>query len=228
MRRFSIRSLMAFVLACALGMAALRNANEFWAGAMIMVALAAVGTAVLGALTLRGADRYGWAGFAVFSGGYLVIAVGPWPSDSFKPQLGTTALLTYVRARAADTLTSPTESLPGLQLRRAQLVQQIEAFAAVTRDSFDPALVELKKRLANVDIAIQRAIAGGPSASPWRALRPGAMHVAHFFCVGHSLFSLLAGLVGTAVARGFYARRLRAELPAVASDDAPPVGSHVV
>ena len=129
MCRFTIRSVMAFVLASALGMAALKNANEFWAGATIMVALAALGTAVLGALTLRGADRYGWAGFAVFSGGYLVIAFGPWPSDSFKPQLGTTALLTYVRASAADTLISPEESLPGLQLRRAQLVQQIESLA---------------------------------------------------------------------------------------------------
>jgi hypothetical protein len=227
MRRFSIRSMMAFVLASALGMAALRNANEFWAGAMIMVALAAVGTAVLGALTLRGAERYGWAGFAVFSGGYLVIAFGPWPSDSSKPQLGTTALLTYVRARAADTLTSPTESLPGLQLRRAQLVQRIETLAAVTRDSFEPAIVALKERLANVDVAIQRAIAGGPSASPWRALRPGAMHVGQFFCVGHSIFSLLAGMVGAAVARGFYARRVRTELQGVASD-APPAGSHVV
>jgi hypothetical protein len=227
MPRFSIRSVMAFVLASALGMAALRNANEFWAGAMIMVALAAVGTAVLGALTLRGAERYGWAGFAVFSGGYLAIAVGPWPNDSSKPQLGTTALLTYVRARAADTLTSPTESLPGLQLRRAQLVQRIEKFAAVMRDSSDPALVELKERLANVDVAIQRAIAGGPSASPWRALRPGAMHIAHFFCVGHSIFSLLAGMVGAAVARGFYARRVRTELQGVASDG-PPAGSHGV
>ena len=29
-------------------MAALKNANEFWAGAMVMTALAALGTAVLG------------------------------------------------------------------------------------------------------------------------------------------------------------------------------------
>jgi hypothetical protein len=227
MPRFSIRSVMAFVLASALGIAALRNANEFWSGMMIMVALAAVGTAVLGALTLRGAGRYGWAGFAVFSGGYLAIAVGPWPNDSSKPQLGTTALLTYVRARAADTLTSQTESLPGLQLRRIQLVQQIESLTAATDDSFDAALVALKKRLAYVDFAIQRAIAAEPSVNPWRALRPGATQVAHFFCVGHSIFSLLSGMVGAAVARGFYARRVRTELQGVASD-APLAGSHVV
>ena len=47
MRRFSIRTLMAFVLVCAVGMAALKNANELWAGTMLMAALAAAGVAVL-------------------------------------------------------------------------------------------------------------------------------------------------------------------------------------
>jgi hypothetical protein len=44
---------MAFILASAIGLAALRNANDLWAGAMFLVALAAVGIAVLGAVILR-------------------------------------------------------------------------------------------------------------------------------------------------------------------------------
>ena len=39
MRRFSVRSLMAFILVCAIGLAALRNANDMWAGAMLFVVL---------------------------------------------------------------------------------------------------------------------------------------------------------------------------------------------
>ena len=48
MRRFSVRTLMVFVIIFAIGLTALRNGNDVWAGAMLFVALAAVGTAVLG------------------------------------------------------------------------------------------------------------------------------------------------------------------------------------
>jgi hypothetical protein len=93
MRRFSIRSVMAFVLVAAICLAALRNANELWAGLMITVAYGAVATALIGALILPDKERYAWAGFAVFSGGYFIISLGPGLDDAFKPYLGTTILL---------------------------------------------------------------------------------------------------------------------------------------
>jgi hypothetical protein len=99
MYRFSICTLMVFVLVSAIGLAALRNANELWAGTMPLVALAATGTAVLGAVILRGRERFWWLGFALFSGGYLTLALGPWQSDTFQPQLGTTQLLNFVQAK---------------------------------------------------------------------------------------------------------------------------------
>src|SRR6266436_1870509 len=99
MRRFSIRTLMAFVLVSAVGLAALRNASDLWAGMMLLVALAAVGVAVLGAVILRGRERCGWAGFAFFTGGYLALAIAPWLSDTFQAQLGTTHLLRYVHSQ---------------------------------------------------------------------------------------------------------------------------------
>jgi hypothetical protein len=58
MRRFSIRALMIFVFVSGIGLAALRNANDLWAGMMMLVALAAVGVAVMGAVILRGTARY--------------------------------------------------------------------------------------------------------------------------------------------------------------------------
>jgi len=96
MRRFSIRSLIALIIVLAVGLAALRDANELWAGMLLLVALAAVGFAVMGAAILRGKERYWWAGFAFFGGGYLALAVGPWPSDTFQPRLGTRHLLRYI------------------------------------------------------------------------------------------------------------------------------------
>lgn len=95
MRRFSIRSLIAFVVVSAVGLAALRNADEPWAGMMLLLVLAAVGVAVLGAVLMNGRERAWWLGFAVFGGGYLVAALCP-----VRSELATTYLLGYVQGRA--------------------------------------------------------------------------------------------------------------------------------
>ncbi len=99
MRRFSIRTLMAVVLVSGVGVAALKNASDLWDGLPLLAALAAVGVAVMGAVNLRGRERCWWAGFAFFGGGYLALAVGPWLSDTFEPQYGTTYVLKEVHSR---------------------------------------------------------------------------------------------------------------------------------
>jgi hypothetical protein len=81
-RRFSIRTLMVLVLVSAVGLAALRSAGDLWAGMLLLLALASVGVAVMGAFIMRGSERYWWVGFAFFSSGYLALAVGPWLSDT--------------------------------------------------------------------------------------------------------------------------------------------------
>ena len=97
MRRISIRSLMAFVVIAAVGVAALRNADELWSGAMLMIALAAVGAAILGASSLPSRERAWWLGFAVFSGGYLAVALSPLTSE-----LPTSQFLGYVHSQVND------------------------------------------------------------------------------------------------------------------------------
>ena len=47
----------------------------------------------------------------------------------------------------------------------------------------------------------------------------GAADRRDFLRVGHSLFALLAGLLGGTIARWFYARRVRGELLTSASDN---------
>jgi hypothetical protein len=53
----------------------------------------------MGAVILPGKERYWWAGFWFFGGGYLMLTAGPWFSDTVQPQLATTQLLNYLQAK---------------------------------------------------------------------------------------------------------------------------------
>jgi hypothetical protein len=70
--RFSLAQLMAIVLYCGFGFAALRNANVFWAGATFDLAIITVSVALVGAC-VRKEGRVAWAGFATAAGVRLVI-----------------------------------------------------------------------------------------------------------------------------------------------------------
>ena len=98
MRRLSIRAIMAVVVMSAIGLAALRNANELWAGMMLLTTLAMLGIATLGIIFLRAKERAWWAGFALFAGSYLAGTSLPWLSGTFRHQLGTTYILRELHA----------------------------------------------------------------------------------------------------------------------------------
>jgi hypothetical protein len=187
MGRISIRRLMAFVIVSAIGLAALRNANELWAGLMLLIALAAVGIAVLGAVLMRDKERAWWLGFAVFAVGYLALSVGPFPS----PQLGTSQFLISMH----PIVTASEAPLPPILWRqRAHALAQVERLKAAGQGPADPMLKSAMQVLTNLDTQL----AGTPSQ-------------VEFIRVGHALFALLAGLVGGTVALWFRARRERAE-----------------
>ncbi len=88
--RFSIGGLMAVVLVLAIGFAALKNANETWAGAMFLLTCGILGLSVVGAVCRREAERAWWLGFALFGWGYMALAF--WPSESL-PKLPTLTLI---------------------------------------------------------------------------------------------------------------------------------------
>jgi hypothetical protein len=215
--RYSILTLMGFVFVAAVGLAALRNANELWAGAMLTIVFMALATAVMGALILRGGERYAWAGFAVFGGGYLAMTLGPGLNAPFKAHFGTTALLNYVQSKVA--FASPSQAatvgsrIPAVT-RRANLVQRIASLEEAIDSTNAPTLANLKKRLADLDAATERQRVLIAAADQWRSILPGAVNAEQFFSVGHSQFALFMGMVGTVIARMLYARRERSELPA--------------
>ena len=201
MRRFSIRTLMAVIVVCAVGMAALMNANSLWAGMMLLASLAAVGIAMMGAVILRGGEQYWWAGFAFFGGAYLALAFAPWLSDTFQPQLGTTRLLSFIHAQTQPPMHETLVDLATLNFERKRVVADIEQTRRVAGTKNDPSLLAMQKKLADLDARIDRF--------QYMAT------VNHFQRVGHALFALLSGLLGGTAAAWFYARRERAEVAAM-------------
>ncbi len=200
MRRISIRSLMVFVVVSAVGLAALRNANELWAGTMPLVALAAMGAALLGAVILRGRERCWWAGFAFFCGGYLAIAVAPWLNDNFQPQLGTTQLLDHVQRRMHSAVLPTKADLAAAQVAREEALTEVANMHRLVRNANDPARASADRKLFLLDKRIA-ALTSTPTRD-------------QFHRVGHSLFALLAGLAGGSVATRFHARRKLTEVGA--------------
>jgi hypothetical protein len=213
MRRFSVRGVMILIVDAAVGLAALRNANGFWAPAIATVVVVSVATSVVGALTLRGRGRYVWAGFAVFSGVYLAVAVGTLLSAGFNEYFGPTVALRYVQSKVRDDLSNA--DLSDLVALRARLLRHSKMLALPPNSSDEKDLrtaTGLQDMNAQLEDGMdQRRAAMLDSADRWRSWLPGAVNADEFYCVGHSLFALLSGLIGTVVGRIFYARRERTE-----------------
>jgi hypothetical protein len=188
---------MAFIVVTAVGLASLRNANDLWVGIWLLTALAAVGVAILGAAFLRSRERAWWAGFALFCGGYLAIAVGPWLSDTFEPRLGTTHLLRYVHSRVSPYPEMASGGVRALESEHGNLVTQLQDMRRVARNANDPSIMALRRKIQTLKQELAAA-----KASPLNR---------DFRQVGHALFALLAGLVGAVVAGRFYERRQRTE-----------------
>jgi hypothetical protein len=83
--RFSVAGLMAVILLLAVGMAALRDPTILWASAIFTAAVILFAASLLAAMAHRGAQRFSWAGMAVFGWSYLIISFGPWPGNSVGP-----------------------------------------------------------------------------------------------------------------------------------------------
>jgi hypothetical protein len=199
-RRISVRTLMVLILGAAVGLAALRNANVYWASATTTVVVVAVATSVVGALPLHSRERSAWAGFAVFSGMYLAVAVGTVVSSGFTDYFGPTIAIEYVQTRASG------QSDP----KRGQIVL-IQRKGKSARQELLRLRTELNGKIGSLDAQSQEEQDSLDSADRWRSWLPGALNTDEFRCVGHGLFALLSGLIGTVVGRIFYARRNRSE-----------------
>ena len=196
MSRFSIRTLMVLIAGSAVGLAALRNANELWARVMMMLALGLVCVAGLWAILLRGRERAWWLGFAVLGCMYLSVSLSPLWS-----RLITTHLLEYVHARVISS------SIATFDVSRAD--QNSFLYRVVMIDG--TASSRTMSNSVYNSTPGEDVLATMEPANRWRSALPGAANHDQFLRIGHSLFALLVGLVGGTVAVWFLGRRERGE-----------------
>jgi hypothetical protein len=199
MRTFSIRIMMGAIIAVAISLTALRNANEIWAGMIMLVVVAAIGIAVLGAIFLQGHKQAWWVGFGLFGGGYLAFAVGPWFINTFQPILSTTHVLKAIQPLIIRTASKDEVDLKQWRAKRDELEARLQEAESLARSGGDPAVIAGRRAIYKLYQQIE-------------AIKDAANYE-EFQQIGHCLFAVLSGLLGATVAIWFYGRRDR-----VASD----------
>jgi hypothetical protein len=101
--RFSIAGLMGAVVVAAIGLAALRDPSETWAGIILLLTTGALALAVVGVFCSADAQRAWWLGFALFGLAYSGLACWSW-RDYRSPPLPTLLWLGALRAKLDMTL----------------------------------------------------------------------------------------------------------------------------
>jgi hypothetical protein len=160
MRRFSIRSLIAFVVISAVGLAALKSASDLWAETVLLADLVAIGVAVLGAAFSRGREQAWWTGFALFSFGYLAFLMGLWSAFRFPSQAVTNPALKYAYEHI-----HPDAALQAAKYRSAMLsgTRPLPSSPTPTFDEF--------QRMAHAVMAPFCGLIGGMTATRFYARR---------------------------------------------------------
>jgi hypothetical protein len=180
---------MAFIVFLGVTLAALRSETEFWARAMLTLAIASAGVALLGCLHTRGLEKAAWTGYLVFGTGYLVLCVGPWCDEHIMPHLVTTPPIDkrYSRMRY-----SPANG--------GELVWASDAFGR----EFTAGTVfgDVGPRDVRFEVADDRGGTNLYNASQLRAISPNG-----YRRLCHSTLSLWLGLLGALVARSFSGQR---------------------
>src|SRR5437870_87763 len=91
--RFSIAGLLVFILAAALGLAALGRPSCLWASAVFSLLLLSLTVAFIGALYRRGHKRAFCTGFLTCGSLYMLLSLAPWFDSHVSHRLITTAIL---------------------------------------------------------------------------------------------------------------------------------------
>lgn len=228
MRRFSIVGMMGFVFVCSVCLAALRNANELWAGMLFLLTFTMLGISILGIIYLKGEDRAWWLGFFLFGGGYTLLAFGPWFSERVGPNLGTTHAVNFVYCKVTGCLFAPGTVSSDVEKLKAEYqasTGKLDNLQRRIRNNSDPTIKAAQRRVASLATELNHVM-GYPIVTPasssisptktpptrLQALLPGAAAHVPFLKVGHCVSALSAGFLGSIVSCHYFTRRERASV----------------
>ncbi len=198
--RVSIAGLMAVVLFCGIGIAAVRSASPLWAGVVVTATLGVMASAILGAIFRQGERRAFWVGFALFGWGYLTLAFGPWFATEVKPLLATSIGIDALHARlhpmsswTTDLVISGTGGVPSNVWPAIAAPIQVQGNVQVNGSG---ALMLPGSNLSSTQPngLYTWLITGAPPVGP---------NQEEFRRIGHCLFALLAAVVGGIIAGRF-------------------------
>jgi hypothetical protein len=188
MKRITILSLMGLVLAAAVAIAALRNADDYWAGGLLLGTPLVLCIALIASRCGRERLRARRLGFAVMGGGYFALAfLGL--TEANLARLPTSWLLRFVHERVA-----PPQSFAYTFTATASPGGGQSTFVL---SSLNPKGINL------VGTTPQPAGIASTPTRPWARVLPGAANLETFSAVGHCLFALLAGLLGAGIAHWY-------------------------
>jgi hypothetical protein len=153
--RFSIAGLMGAVLVAAIGLAALRDPSELWAGVIFLLTCGVLMLAVVGVVCRGEARRAWWLGFALFGWGYLVLAFFL-ALNGVLPALPTTPLI----RRVLPNIVAPGGMMGG-GMRSVDLLPQFGGMGCVVGGAFT-GMEEW--RISHSLLALLAAVLGGTLA----------------------------------------------------------------
>jgi hypothetical protein len=196
--RFHIGTILIIVVFLAVGIAALREANDWWEAGVFSLAVLALLLSVLLAIHRTQRKRAFWVGFALFGCGYLALTVIP-PIES---RLLTSKVLAFLdskigRQQGVSFVVTGTNSGGWTSSDAAFPVQGLSPQGSWLADTNTGVLV-------NVNATVP-APAGAALLGTWNGTSE------KFLQIGHSLLALAAALLG-----GWLSRSLaRPDRPAV-------------
>ncbi len=222
--RFSIAGQMGLVGLLAVGLAALKSANQLWTDLITTLVLGTLLFALLGLTHSTGAMRRFWSGFALFGWMYLILTQAPYFQRYVLKCSPGDGLLQYLHSKIA-TIQPPTTNsetvaiwvqpkdtywVDGQIATDEKELRELVAAASSKKSSkttwvyVDPNVdqMNIRRELQTVNqvtsaTSLRMELSGNTTLSPeW----------SYFRRVGHSLFALVAGLIGGLLAR-FLLRR---------------------
>ena len=199
--RFSLATLMSIVAGAALMFAALRSASVFWASATFTLSVAVLLFSLLAVVFRRDAARAFWVGFLLFGWAYLSMVFGPWFSTNVKDHLLTSKVLGYSYNKIASLPTSSggrgtvlgdVDNDGWVDMYVANMQSPNYWFRNVGNGRFEDVTRRARMGAGMIDSDGDGNVEFFVT-NPWSAAGPSWDNLQR---VGHSLFSLLAGLVG--------------------------------